>query len=286
MELNPTDFESGNAASHFAKSLHETGFGVLKNHPIDQALFDQVDKDWLEFFNSDTKYNYAFDKITFDGFVPADQSETAKGYDVPDLKEFYQLYPHGRYPIEISDATKILHQQMIQLTSTLLTWLQSNLPEDIQNNLSMPLPKMIENTTRNQLRINHYPPITGNEKPGAVRSAAHEDIDLLTLLPVAEQPGLQIKPKGAQDWIPVNAERNNLVINAGDMLQLCTNYYYKSTSHRVVNLQGDAAKHSRISTPLFMHPRDDVKLSEHHTGLSYLHERLIELGLLKKEDIA
>ena len=34
-----------------------------------------------------------------------------------------------------------------------------------------------------------------------------------------------------------------------------------------------------MSCPLFIHPRGEVKLSERHTADSYLHERLVELGL-------
>ena len=37
---------------------------------------------------------------------------------------------------------------------------------------------------------------------------------------------------------------------------------------------------SRISLPLFLHPRPDVVLSGRHTAKSYLHERLTELGVI------
>jgi hypothetical protein len=56
-----------------------------------------------------------------------------------------------------------------------------------------------------------------------------------------------------------------------------TGGFYRSTTHRVVNPTGEAAKRSRISMPLFLHPRREVVLSERHTADSYLQERLREL---------
>ena len=45
----------------------------------------------------------------------------------------------------------------------------------------MPLSKMVEASSRTLLRVLHYPPMTGNEEVGAIRAAAHEDINLLTV---------------------------------------------------------------------------------------------------------
>ena len=63
------------------------------------------------------------------------------------------------------------------------------------------------------------------------------------------------------------------------MLQECTQGYYPSTTHRVVNPTGEEAKKPRLSMPLFLHPRDDVRLSTRHTAHSYRWERYKELGL-------
>ena len=80
-------------------------------------------------------------------------------------------------------------------------------------------------------------------------------------------------------WIDVPADFGHLIINIGDMLQEASAGYFPSTSHRVVNPTGENAKKSRISLPLFLHPRDEVVLSERHTQESYLLERLKELGV-------
>ena len=74
-------------------------------------------------------------------------------------------------------------------------------------------------------------------------------------------------------------ETGALVVNVGDMLQEATQGWLPSTPHRVVNPTGADAAESRISLPLFLHPRDEVVLSERHTARTYLDERLRELGI-------
>ena len=122
----------------------------------------------------------------------------------------------------------------------------------------------------------HYPPLSGEEEPGALRAAPHGDINLLTLLPAATEPGLQVLGKD-QQWHDVPCDFNYLIVNIGDMLEEASGHYYPSTVHRVLNPRGEARQRSRISLPLFLHPRREVVLSERHTVGSYFDERIREL---------
>ena len=124
----------------------------------------------------------------------------------------------------------------------------------------------------------HYPPLRGDEPEGAVRAAEHGDINLLTILPAATAEGLQAKMSN-DEWVDVPINKNWIIINSGDMLEEATGFYYPSTKHRVLNPTGEAAKKPRLSMPLFLHPRDDVKLSDRYTAHSYRMERYGELGL-------
>ena len=123
------------------------------------------------------------------------------------------------------------------------------------------------------LRILHYPPLTGDEEENAVRAAAHEDINMITLLPVAEQPGLQVRDTDGT-WIDVASIPGELVVNSGDMLREITAGYFPSTTHRVLNPGDNIANESRISIPFFLTPRFEIRLSEKYTSGSYLEERL------------
>ena len=278
--LNQIDFSGNNASQEFVKSLKETGFAVIKNHPINPQLIADVFKEWAEFFASDYKMNYLYHNDTQDGLFPTSVAEKAAGYDVKDIKEFYHYYIWGQYPKELSDKTKILREQMTDVAITLLNWIEDDLPEDVSRALSEPLSKMVENSPQTLMRILHYPPLTGNEEKGAIRASAHKDTNLLTVLVAASQSGLQVQDtKG--EWIDIPVDPGMLAINIARMLSLVTNDLYKSTLHRVIN-PSDEKKHlSRYSIPLFLHPRPDVKLKDDLTAAEMLNARRRELGIKK-----
>jgi len=278
MTLSVVDYTAKNAPELFVKSLRETGFGVLKNHPIQQSLVESIYLNWQEFFNSHAKQEFAFDVEKQDGYFSSEISEVAKGHTQKDIKEYFHVYPWGRIPDSLKDEILNYYQLASNLASELLDWVEAYSPEDVAKNYSQPLSSMIKDTPNTLLRILHYPPLTGDEEAGAIRAAAHEDINLLTILPAANEPGLQVQCQDGS-WINVPSDFGNLIINIGDMLQEASGGYFPSTTHRVINPTGKAGTKSRISLPLFLHPCSDVKLSDQHTQASYLLERLRELGV-------
>ena len=241
------DFLDADAPRAFVASLHQTGFAVLKNHPRDQALVDGIYAEWLGFFHSDAKNSYPFKPDTHDGYFSTAVSETAKNHSKKDVKEFFHIYPWGQYPAQVSDAALRYYTRGKQLASTLL-------------------------------RVLHYPPLTGQEEPGAMRAAPHGDINLLTILPAATEPGLQVLGTDG-GWHDVPCDFGLLIVNIGDMLEEASGRYFPSTVHRVLNPVGEAARKSRVSLPLFLHPRKEVVLSERYTVGSYFEERIRELRI-------
>lgn len=276
MHLPVVDFTSPTAAADFCASLHETGFGVLRNHPLDQSLVEGIYAEWLAFFKTDAKHAYAVDPALHDGYFSPAVSETAKDHKKKDLKEFFHIYPWGRYPAEVSDAARRYYDQGNALAVTLLNWVEAHSPDAVKAGYTMPLPAMLEGSDHTLLRVLHYPPLRGDEEPGAVRAAAHGDINLLTILPAANEPGLQVLGKDG-DWHDVPCDFGLLIVNIGDMLAEASGGYYPSTVHRVLNPVGEAATKSRVSLPLFLHPRRDVVLSDRYTVGSYFDERMREL---------
>lgn len=279
MKLETIDYRAENSAQQFVESLRETGFGVLSNHPIDKRLVEDIYTEWQAFFNSEAKNDYMFKKETHDGFFPASISETAKGNTVKDIKEYYHVYPWGRIPDSLRTNILAYYDKANALAAELLEWIETYSPEDVKAKFSIPLPEMIANSQKTLLRILHYPPMTGSEEMGAIRAAAHEDINLITVLPAANEPGLQVKAKDGT-WLDVPSDFGNIIINIGDMLQEVSGGYFPSTSHRVINPEGTDKTKSRISLPLFLHPNPAVVLSDRYTADSYLMERLRELGVI------
>ena len=279
MKLETIDYQAADSATKFVQSLRDTGFGVLANHPIDKALVEKIYLEWQAFFNSEDKHDFLFKPETQDGFFPAEVSETAKGHTVKDIKEYYHVYPWGRIPQSLQENILAYYQAANVLAEELLQWIEEHSPADVVVNYSISLPKMIEGSHKTLLRILHYPGMTGEEEAGALRAAAHEDINLITLLPAANEPGLQVKGQDGE-WIDVPCDFGNLIINIGDMLQEASGGYFPSTTHRVINPVGTDMSKSRVSLPLFLHPKPEVVLSSRYTADSYLMERLRELGVI------
>lgn len=279
MKVKTVSFRSPTAGQEFTASLLETGFAVIKDHPVDQKLINDTFEDWARFFESKEKFDYTFDPATQSGYFPF-RTENAKDSKQKDLKEFFHLYPRTQMPKSMSDRTWKFYTTMSALGSTLLKWVEENTPPEVKKRFSMPLSDMIVDSTETLLRPIHYPPLTGVEEEGAVRAAAHEDINLITLLPAATAPGLEVLDLAGR-WHTVSCDRGNIAINSGDMLKEASGGYYPSTTHRVMNPAGAEAKLPRYSMPLFLHPRREVQLSPRHTAGSYLDERLRQIGLKK-----
>ncbi|MGI9464473.1 MAG: 2OG-Fe(II) oxygenase family protein, partial [Aestuariivirgaceae bacterium] len=159
----------------------------------------------------------------------------------------------------------------------LLRWIDQESPASVREKFSEPLTGMVAGSEQNLLRVLHYPPLAEDVEPGEVRAAAHEDINLITLLVSGSEPGLQARDTEG-NWHEVPCHSGMITVNAGDMLAKASRNYYPSTPHRVVNPPAQANR-SRYSMPLFVHPRPEVQLDEQQTAGEYLDQRLREIGL-------
>ena len=276
MQIRTVDYTAKDAAIQLAQSLHETGFAVLTDHPITSERITQAYESWGRFFDSGPKMDYLRDPVKQDGFFPF-KSEHAKGAVQKDLKEFFHVYPWGRVPAEIESLTRSFYHDLFALGVELLGWLDDQLPADISARLSAPLQAMMKDSEQSLLRILHYPPVDEGQNQAAIRAAAHEDINLITLLVAGSQPGLQARDNSGA-WHNVPCDPGMITINNGDMLALATEGYFPSTTHRVVK-PDEKANRSRYSMPMFLHPRPEVKLKADFTADQFLQERLREIGL-------
>lgn len=276
MDVAVVDYEAADAPQRFTSSLRDTGFAVLVNHPLPWSLVEQIYTEWADLFDSPAIEKYRMDEAGQVGWFPPDRSETAKGRTVRDLKEFFHVYDWSVYPDEVSDAAMRYRQIATDLARTLLGWVEANTPDEVRDRFSQPLSSMIDGSTGTLLRVLRYPPLTGDEPPDAVRAAAHEDINLLTVLPAADEPGLELLGASGE-WFPVPCDPGSLAVNAGEMLDLASQGHYPATTHQVVNPTGPGAARPRMSLPLFLHPANDVVLADNRTASSFLAERIAEL---------
>lgn len=285
-------------------AYREWGFAGVRGHGIPQA---QVERSYDVFqrlfaLPEDVKRKYhVAGGGGARGYTPFG-IETAKGAQHFDLKEFWHVgreiprdskyaasMPANVWPDELPEFREVaygLYQSLDRLGAKVLSALALHigLPEtwfddkiDSGNSILRPL---------------HYPPITTPEVPNE-RAGAHEDINLITLLVGASAEGLEVLSH-AGEWVPFTADADTIVVNIGDMLQRLTNHVYPSTTHRVVNPQGEKARQPRYSTPFFLHPNPDFLIDvlpgtvtadnpsrypEPITAQGYLEERLREIKL-------
>ena len=261
------------APAKFAKSFRETGFAIIKDHNISSDEIDRMYGVWTDFFASDEGPNFAVKPGESAGYFGY-KSENAKGSANKDLKEFFHAYQNKTLPNITEKETRDFQEKLIKMGSTLLGWLDQESEGHVS--FSEPLENMINGSDMNLLRIIHYPPLPDNVEPGEVRAAAHEDINLITLLVTGTEPGLQAKDVNG-NWHDVPCKPGYITVNSGDMLSMASKGHYPSTPHRVVNPPKQENR-SRYSMPLFVHPRPDVLLDKLTAG-EFLDERLKEIGL-------
>ena len=289
-------------------SFSSVGFAVVTGHDLDDALQSRLFEQVRSYFAlpTDSKKAHEMPGLKGQRGYSAFGTEVAKSEKVADMKEFWQHGQthakddalHGTEPgnvtvPELPDYTPTLKQVYEALEAS-----GRDLLRAISLYLDLPEDYFDANMTGGSsiLRAIHYPPIV-QEPASAVRAAAHEDINLITLLMGASASGLEVLTK-AGDWLPIQAPPGVLTINVGDMLQRLTNKRLVSTTHRVVNPPRELWHTSRYSVPFFLHPRPDTDLSclvscvdaQHPkqfdaiTAGAYLAERLDEIRAEKRAD--
>jgi isopenicillin N synthase-like dioxygenase len=289
----------------FGDSFVETGFAVVSDHTIPQATIDLANAQTKAFFGlaPETKRQYADpDNGHQRGYSPIG-TENAKGREISDFKEFWHtgraLDADSPYRATMKETPGVAElPEFDSSTRNLFEALDSfgaDLLRAVALYLDLPMAYFDDKVDSGNsiLRLLHYPAQSTPPPAGSVRAAAHEDINLITLLLGAEEAGLQVKHSSGQ-WIDINAPKGAVVINSGDMLARLTAGYLPSTTHRVLNPSPERAKFPRYSAPFFLHPNQDFLIDPlpacvARTGLEetpitagdYLHERLIEIGLLK-----
>jgi isopenicillin N synthase-like dioxygenase len=281
MRVQKVSWNSEDFGREVVDSFVNTGFAVITDHNLNQRLVDAVYEDWKRFFamSDEQKRSKIFNEKTQAGWFPA-KAEKAKDAAFPDMKEFYHFYKD----LEPASITTDLTNALERMAITMLALIEQELRNrGVQILCEESLAKSVTKSEKTLFRLLHYPPTRqfGLDAELMERAAAHEDINMITLLPAATNPGLQVRDVNG-NWHDVEADPGSIIVNVGDMLSEAVGGYLPSTTHRVV-ADHIARNESRYSMPLFLHPRPEVRLSPRYTAQSYLTERLIQLGLIKKE---
>ncbi|RYF86489.1 MAG: isopenicillin N synthase family oxygenase [Chitinophagaceae bacterium] len=206
-----SDFVSGDEprkqkfVQELGKAYEEVGFVAVKNHGIPDDLIADLYKYVQQFFSlpDEVKLSYEKKELAGQRGYTSFGREHAKGFDAPDLKEFFQYgqtvedgektedYPDNVVVDEVPQFTPTLYkayrnfeksgQSLLQAIALYLGLDENYFDEWVHNGNSI-------------LRAIHYPPIK-NEPKSAIRAEQHEDINLITLLVGASADGEEINRK-------------------------------------------------------------------------------------------
>ncbi len=297
-----------NFIDNFYRGLKEYGFVVIKDHPLSQPLIDKAYAYSRKLFALSPEEKKQYDGSEFGGQrgLTAFGTEHAKDSTAPDLKEFYHVGRENFRPTASAEIEKkqqlcrnIWPEEKGEMIGFKETFLQiydalEEMGVTLFRTIALALgekPDAFESMVDNGdsiLRLIHYPPIKGDFPEGSVRSAAHTDINLMTILMGATSEGLELLDRDGK-WLPVEAGHSDLVVDSGDTLSRLSNEVIPSTVHRVVNPKDPTQE--RYSMPFFFHAnksavlkcldscRGEKELYPEITAGDFVLQRLKDIGL-------
>ena len=272
LEVDLLAFENSTGAARRAvvdgvrRSL-ETGF-VYTSHDLSESLLDDAYGMLAEFFSrsADDKARFvapgAHGQTGYTGLLV----ETAASSDKPDWKEMLnwaspipaghplrrkhptaypdQVLPEAAVPgitavlYEFHDRIADLQRRFLRIIAEGIGCHETFFDDMVQDGPTL-------------TRAIRYPSMGQVPGDGHVWAAEHGDINLITALPRATAPGLQVKVDDT--WIDAVAPDGKVIINTGIMLERITNGIIPIGWHRVVASPGYEGE--RYSVVQFCHPR-------------------------------
>lgn len=300
--VNGGNTEKARFVDQLFTGLKDYGFIVLVDHTVDEKVTAKAYDLVHSFFQlpKEVKQKYVCDAGGGQRGYTAFGVEHAKNNPYPDLKEFWHVgrekivdpkfneyFPPNIWPTEIPEFKETMLALFNSLDTTAHLMMDAigmalDVPQDYFRSMLQ--------DGNSILRPIHYPPIHKDAPKNSVRAAAHEDINLITVMVGATTSGLELLDRDGK-WLPVKTTDKQLVVDTGDMLQVLTNGVLPATTHRVVN--PDNFNETRYSMPFFVHPNPDTMLKcipsclgsgEKYAPVNsheWLMQRLAEIGLKK-----
>lgn len=250
--------------------LEEWGFVAVTGHGVPDPLLEEAYALAADVFALPEAAKLACERPAIArqrGYTPFEM-EKAKDQAAPDAKEFWHVgrslppdyageIPANVFPAEVpgfGPVMRALYDAQEDFALRLLACVGEflGLPAGFFEGLAR--------GGNSVLRIIHYPdPPGGVATPGQVRAAAHEDINLMTVLPAATRPGLELLTRDGR-WQAVETPPGVMICDTGDMMQYLTGGRMPATTHRVVN-PPEGGDGGRYSMPFFLHPRPEAVLA-------------------------
>ncbi|QXC63309.1 isopenicillin N synthase family oxygenase [Aquihabitans sp. G128] len=273
LEVDLLAFETGDADARKAvvdglmRSL-ATGF-VYVTHDVSADLIDTAYARLEQFFSLPAEEKARFvapgthGQTGYTGLLV----ETAATADVADWKEMLNWardidpghplrtrFPHRYHPQVLPEAAVPGISEVLNTFNDAIFDLQRRILRIIATGIgcheSYFEKMLVDGSTLS--RAIHYPDMGSAPDAPHVWAGEHADINLITALPRATAPGLQVKLKDTGDWVDAVAGPDQAIINTGLMLEVITNGVIAPGVHRVVAAPDQPG--DRYSVVQFCHP--------------------------------
>jgi hypothetical protein len=193
--------------------------------------------------------------LSVNGYFPYG-SERALGAPEPDPKSYIEYRPKTNLPEPLMSAAERVYEFLLSV----LRGQAVTIARGIAPIYSKQLAVLLERAAAPVLRITFYP----SDKRREIVNYPHADIDLVTLLPRATAPGLQVASRDG--WRDVEMDAESVIVLGGEMLELMGGP--PAELHRVV---GNA---ERVSISFFVNANPDEHLPNGNKAGILLEERL------------
>jgi len=266
--------DSGDAegvAQEIRRACTDEGFFYVVGHGIDVTLQDRLDELSRQFFalplSQKMEIRMALGGRAWRGYFPVGDELTSGKPDVkeglyfgaelgpedPRVRAGLPLHGANLFPSQVPEFRGVILEYLDAMTR-----LGHALMEGVALSLGLDRSYFRMNFMREPttlFRIFHYPPIQTPGNFGEVWGVGeHTDYGVLTILRQDAVGGLQVKSQGA--WLTAPPIENAFVCNIGDMLDRMTGGFYRSTPHRVRNVN----RVGRMSYPFFFDPGFDAEV--------------------------
>lgn len=300
LDVDLLAFEHGTAAQRAAvvdgvrRSL-ETGF-VYTSHDIPEDFLDLAYDQLAKFFSlpAEVKARSARPEAHGQTGYTGVGVETAAGSEAPDWKEMFNWgrsvhpdHPLRRlFPLQYQDdvfpeeevpgigrTLGALHDRLLDLQQRFLRIVAVGVGADEAFFDDL----IADGATLD--RAIRYPPMAEAAGRAHVWADAHADINLITALPRASAPGLQVRTQDG--WVDAKPPEGAVILNTGIMLERLTNGTIPSGWHRVVADASYAGE--RYSVVQFCHPAPWIVLDPLATCVSPEHPQ--RFGAIRAGDL-
>jgi len=197
----------------------------------------------------------ATDELSIRGYFPIG-SEQAVGAPEPDPKCYFEFVPGGDLAESLMSTVAGVHGRLLSVLREQTAVIARRVASMRAEHFAM----LLDRAPPPVLRITYYP----RDKSREIANYPHSDIDLVTLLPRATAPGLQVASDGG--WHEIQIDEESVIVLAGEMLELLGGP--TAEIHRVVGVD------ERLCVSFFVNASPDERLPDGRVAGVVLEERL------------